>query len=59
MARFEARWPTGTRERLAFDVLLWTGLQRGDAARLRSKHIVDGEITIETEKTRRLSPCLC
>ena len=54
MARFEARWPTGTRERLAFDVLLWTGLRRGDAARLGPKHIVDGEITIETEKTRRV-----
>jgi integrase len=54
MARFEARWPTGTRERLAFDVLLWTGLRRGDAARLGPKHVIDGEITIETEKTRRV-----
>jgi integrase len=54
MARFERHWPTGTRERLAYDVLLWTGLRRGDAARLGPKHLIDGEITIETEKTRRV-----
>jgi integrase len=28
--RFEVRWPLGTRERLAFDLLLYTGLRRGD-----------------------------
>jgi site-specific recombinase XerC len=27
--RFEARWPLGTRQRLAFDLLLYTGLRRG------------------------------
>jgi hypothetical protein len=54
MARFEARWPTGTRERLAYDVLLWTGLRRGDAARLGPKHVTDGEITVTTEKTGRV-----
>jgi hypothetical protein len=26
--RYEARWPLGTRERLAFDLLLYTGLRR-------------------------------
>jgi len=25
-AAFEARWPRGTRERVAFDILLYTGL---------------------------------
>jgi integrase len=54
MARFEARWPTGTRERLAYDVLVWTGLRRGDASRLGPQHIRDGEITIATEKTGRV-----
>jgi integrase len=53
MAGFEARWKIGTRERLAYDVLLWTGLRRGDAARLGPQHVIDGEITIETEKTGR------
>jgi integrase len=53
LAQFEARWPVGTRERLAYDVLVWTGLRRGDAARLGPQHVKDGEITLETEKTRR------
>ena len=54
MAAFEARWPTGTRERLAYDVLVWTGLRRGDASRLGPRHVRDGEITITTEKTDRV-----
>ena len=32
--QFEAKWPIGTRERLAFTILLYTGLRRGDAAAL-------------------------
>jgi site-specific recombinase XerD len=28
---FEERWPIGTRERVAFDLLFYTGLRRGDA----------------------------
>src|SRR5215471_3341101 len=31
---FEKRWPIGTRERLALDLLLYTGLARGDVVRL-------------------------
>lgn len=49
-ARFEARWPTGTRERLAFDLLLYTGLRRGDAVRLGRQHVKDGVFKITTEK---------
>jgi integrase len=49
--RFEARWPVGTRERLAFDVLLYTGLRRGDAVRLGRQHMRDGLFVIRTEKT--------
>jgi integrase len=51
IARFEARWPIGTRERLALSVLLYTGLRRGDAAMLGRQHIRDGVITIRTAKT--------
>lgn len=51
IAKFEARWPLGTRERLAFDILIYTGLRRGDAAVLGRQHIKDGIITITTEKT--------
>jgi integrase len=54
MAAFEKRWPTGTRERLAYDVLLWTGLRRGDAYRLGPRHVRDGVIALKTEKTGRV-----
>lgn len=49
--RFEQRWPVGTRQRLAFDILVYTGLRRGDAARLGRQHVRDGVIRIVTEKT--------
>ena len=51
IARFEARWPLGTRERLALTVFLETGLRRGDAATLGRQHVKDGMISIRTEKT--------
>ncbi len=50
-AAFELRWPRGTRERLAFDLLLYTGLRRGDAVRLGRPHVKNGIATIRTEKT--------
>lgn len=50
-ARYEARWPLGTRERLAFDLLVYTGLRRGDVARLGRQHIRNGILTMRTEKT--------
>lgn len=49
--RYEARWPRGTWERLAFDVLLYTGLRRGDVVRVGRQHIRDGLIVMKTEKT--------
>ena len=48
--RFEARWPTGSRERLALAILL-TGLRRGDAVQLGRQHIRDGVISMRIEKT--------
>lgn len=51
IAKFEARWPRGTRQRLAFDILLYTGLRRGDACVVGKQHVKDGVISIETEKT--------
>jgi integrase len=52
IARFESRWPVGTRERLAIAVLLCTGLRRGDAARLGRQHIRNGVILLRAEKTK-------
>jgi integrase len=50
--RFEARWPIGTRARLAFDLLLYTGLRRGDVVKVGRQHVRNGVITIRTEKGR-------
>lgn len=49
--QFENYWQIGTRERLAMSVLLYTGLRRGDAARLGKQHIRNGIIQLPTEKT--------
>jgi integrase len=50
VAAFERRWPIGTRERLALEILLTTGLRRGDAARLGKQHFRGGEIFLRAEK---------
>jgi integrase len=51
VAAYEARWQKGTRQRLWLDVLLYTGLRRGDAVRLGRQHVRDGIATLKTEKT--------
>jgi integrase len=51
IAAFERRWPVGTRERVAFDLLLYTGLRRGDACKIGRPHVRDGVARIKTEKT--------
>jgi integrase len=51
VAAYEARWPIGTRERVWLDVLLYTGLRRGDAVKLGKQHIRNGVATLKTEKT--------
>ena len=52
IVRFETRWPIGTRERLALDLLLYTGLSRGDVVRLGRQHVSNGVITFRMEKAR-------
>lgn len=51
VAAFEKRWPVGTRQRVWLDVILYTGLRRGDAVRLGRQHVRDGVATIKTEKS--------
>jgi hypothetical protein len=41
VARYEGRWPIGTRQRVWLDVLLYTGLRRGDAVRIGRPHCRD------------------
>jgi integrase len=48
---FQERWPIGTRQRVWLDVLLYTGLRRGDAVQLGRQHVRNGIATLKTEKT--------
>ncbi len=51
VARYESRWPLGTKERVWLAVLLYTGLRRGDAVKIGRQHVRNGVATIKTEKT--------
>lgn len=52
LALYERRWPVGTRERLAMDLLLYTGVRRSDVVRLGRQHMrKNGEIVIRTQKS--------
>lgn len=55
LATFEARWPIGTRERLAYDIIVYTGLRRSDAVRIGPQHVRDGVLTIQPGKTSETS----
>lgn len=50
--RYEAHWPIGTKERVWLDVLLYTGLRRGDAVQLGKQHVRDGIAILKTEKSQ-------
>ncbi|NWH09411.1 MAG: tyrosine-type recombinase/integrase [Alphaproteobacteria bacterium] len=56
IAQFEAAHPSGTRARLAFALLLYTGQRRGDVVKIGRQHAKDGALVLTQEKTgRRLS----
>ena len=48
---FEARWPSGSRERLALYLLLYTGQRRSDVVRMGRQHIRAGVLTVTQQKT--------
>ena len=48
---FEKHWSIGTRQRLAYELLLETAQRIGDVARMRRSDIVDGELHVIQEKT--------
>lgn len=50
--QFAAHHPLGTQARLAFDIMLYTGLRISDAIRLGPQHIKDGRINIKAQKTK-------
>jgi integrase len=49
--QYYAKWPHGTHERVWIDVLLYTGLRRGDAVVVGMQHVREGVATIRTAKT--------
>jgi integrase len=51
IATYEAKWPIGTRERLALDLLLFTGQRVGDVAAMRRSDLREGAIHIRQQKT--------
>jgi integrase len=53
IAQFERRWPLGTRERLAFALLLYTGQRGGDVVKMVRSDIVDGRIRVAQDKARK------
>lgn len=54
VARYEAFWPVGTKERVWLDVLLYTGLRRGDAVKIGRQHVRNGIATLRTGKSQEL-----
>jgi enterobacteria phage integrase len=51
LAAYERRWPLGTRERLAYALLLYTGQRGGDVVKMRRADISGGQIAVVQEKT--------
>lgn len=48
---YERRWPIGTRQRVWFDVLCYTGGRRGDAVIVGRQHVRNGIASFRTEKS--------
>ena len=53
IAQFERHWPLGTRERLAFALLLYTGQRGGDVVKMIRNDIVNGCIRVSQDKARK------
>ncbi len=51
--QFERRWPLGTRERLAFALLLYTGQRGGDVVKMVRSDIVGARIRVAQAKARK------
>lgn len=51
IAAYEARWPSGTRQRLAMALLLYTGQRRSDVVRMGRQHVTGRRIAVRQVKT--------
>lgn len=52
LRRFEARWPVGTKPRLALALLLFTGARRQDMVTFGRQHVRDGCLRYTPQKMR-------
>lgn len=48
---FRETWAIGTMQRLAFELLLHTGLRRGDVVKIGKQHLRDNVLSVKTSKT--------
>ena len=53
IVQFERCWRLGTRERLAYALLLYTGQRGGDVVKMTRNDIVDGYIRVSQDKARK------
>lgn len=53
IAAFEAKWPIGTMQRLAFDLALYTAQRRSDVRVMGPQHAKDGRISVQQLKTEK------
>src|SRR5262245_54411690 len=51
ISAFEAHYPVGSKPRLAFALLLYTGQRRSDVVRMGRQHLRDGVLTVKQQKT--------
>lgn len=52
IAAFEEHWPSGTKQRLAMALLLYTGQRRSDVVRMGRQHIRGGKLDVAQRKTK-------
>jgi enterobacteria phage integrase len=53
IAAFERHWPIGTKQRLAFALMLYTGQRRSDVHRITWPDVSEGAIRVVQQKTGR------
>lgn len=51
IAQYRARWPLGTKQRLAMELILWTDQRKVDAIHLGRQHMRNGKFVIRQSKT--------
>lgn len=51
IAQYRAHWPLGTKQRLAMELMLWTGKRRSDAVRMGPQHVDGDSLAGRDQKT--------